>query len=112
MANEQEKSKVYVLATMTLKDAADADKVVELVKSGVETTSSKNESFIRDRVFKSVDGKTIVNYSEWTGGLETMQANHQKNEQNPDYKKQIAEVEKYATFAPMVYTLVFEHEAG
>ena len=109
MINESEK--VYVLATMTLKNAADADKVVELVKSGIQTTSSKNEGFVRSRVFKSADGQTVVNYSEWTGGLAAMGANHQKNEQNPEYTRQIAEVEQYATFAPMAYTLAFEYKA-
>lgn len=105
-----DQAKVYSFATITLKNPADADQVLEMIKTGVVTTSSKNAGFVAGKIFKSADGKTIVNYSEWTGGLEQMQANHQRNEQNPDYQRQIQAIEKLATFAPMAYTLVFTTE--
>lgn len=102
-------STVYALNTFTLKDPRDVDTVVELIKKGVLTTSSKNPGYLSDKVFKSADNKVIVNMSEWSGGISQIASNHQGNEANPSYTAQMEEVGQYASFAAMAYSLVFEH---
>ena len=102
-------STIYALNTFTLKDPKDVDTVVELIKKGVLSTSSKNPGYLSDKVFKSADHKVIVNMSEWSGGLSQIASNHQGNEANPSYTAQMEEVGQYANFAAMAYSLVFEH---
>ena len=101
--------RVFALNVFTLKDPNNVDIVVELVKKGVLTTSSKNPGYLSDNVFKSADGKTIINMSTWSGGLPQIASNHQRNEANPDYQAQMEEVGIYTDFTAMAYTLVFEH---
>ena len=104
-------STVYALNTFTLKDPKDVDTVVELIKKGVLTTSSKNPGYLSDKIFKGADSKVVVNMSEWSGGLSQLASNHQGNEANPVYNAEMDEVGQYATFAVMAYTLVFEHSS-
>ena len=102
-------NKIFAVSTFTLKEGASVDALVEVIKTGITNTSSKNEGFAASSVYTSVDGKTVVNFSEWDGDINLFMANHQKNEGNPAYKNSMAEVEKLATFAPMAYFKVFEH---
>ena len=81
--------RVFDLNVFTLKDPNNVDIVVELVKKGVLTTSSKNPGYLSDNVFKSADGKTIINMSTWSGGLPQIASNHQRNEANPDYQAEM-----------------------
>jgi hypothetical protein len=103
-------TKIFAISTFTLKEGATIEPLVKIIKDGITDTSSKNDGFVASSVYTSADGKTVVNFSEWDGDINLFMANHQKNESNSDYKNQIAEVEKLATFAPMAYFKVFEYE--
>lgn len=100
---------VTVINAFTLHHPADADRVVGLIREGVETTSSKNPGFVSDRVYRGIDGKVVLNVSTWRGGLATLQQNHAANEASPVYREQLAEVGRYADSQATVYTLAFEH---
>jgi hypothetical protein len=103
-------NKIFAITTFTLKEGASMDELVEVIKTGIITTASENDGFFTSAVLASADGKTAVNFSEWNGDVNLFMANHQKNEANPEYKRQIEQVEKLATFAPMAYFKVFEHK--
>lgn len=105
---------VYATNTFTLKDPADAGAVVEFIRRGVETISSKNPGFISDVVLVSADGTSVMNLSLWSGGLRQLGANHEQNEHNPDYERQMAEVGRLAEVTGGAYTIAFTHgqEAG
>lgn len=102
---------IYVTNTFTLHDPADADGLIDLVKAGIVSTSSKNPGYVSDTVLRAADGKSVVNLSVWSGGLEQLGANHAANEANPDYGRQMADVGALADIQPMAYTVAFRHEA-
>jgi steroid delta-isomerase-like uncharacterized protein len=96
----------------TLKNSAEIDRLIGLIRSGVETTSSHNKGYLGDTILRSLDGKTVMNLSSWEGGVAQLMANHAGNEANPSYGEQMAEISKIADFAPSAYTSVWSHNGG
>lgn len=100
---------VYATNLFTLNDSAKIDTVLEMIRSGIETTSSKNPGYVSDTVYRAVDSKSVLNFSTWSGGVEQLMANHSANESNPDYGRQIRALGEYAEFTSNAYTIAFEH---
>jgi steroid delta-isomerase-like uncharacterized protein len=110
---ESSSETLYVTNTFTLKNPADAERVIGLIKAGVERTSSKNPGYVSDVVYRSIDGKTVLNASTWRGGVPQLMANHAANEKNPDYAAAMAEIARYADMVPAPpYETAFRHGAA
>jgi steroid delta-isomerase-like uncharacterized protein len=103
---------IHATNIFTLKDTGNIDRLVDLIQSGVNTTSSRNPGYQGDTILRSVDGKTVLNLSSWKGGVQQLMQNHQANETNPRYGEQMAEIAKIADFAPSAYTDVWSHNGG
>ncbi len=100
---------IYAGNVFTLKDPADVDTLIGMIRQGIETTSSKNPGYVADTVYRSVDGKTVLNFSTWSGGVEQLIANHAANEANRDYGRQMATIGEHADFASNAYFAAFRH---
>ena len=81
------------------------NEVVAAVEHGVRTILSQSEGFITNRIYRSTNGDAVLNMTEWTC-LEVVKTNHEKNEQNPEFKRQMAAVEPIAKSAPNAYKRV------
>lgn len=103
-------NKIFAITTFTLKQDSSLGELMKLIQEGIKTTSSENEGFYSSSVLTSADGKTVVNFSEWNGDINLLGQNHQKNEANPDYIKQIEKIKKIANFEPMAYFKAFEYK--
>ena len=101
--------RVYATNLFTLKDPSRIDDLVAMIRKGVESTSSKNPGYIADTVYRSVDGKSVLNFSTWSGGVERLMANHAANEANPNYGRQMQAIGEYADAVGGAYTAVFQH---
>jgi steroid delta-isomerase-like uncharacterized protein len=100
---------IYATNLFTLKDPSRIDDVVEMVRRGVESTSSKNPGYIADTVYRSVDGKSVLNFSTWSGGVEQMTANHAANQANVAYGRQMQAIGEFAETTGGAYTAAFQH---
>jgi steroid delta-isomerase-like uncharacterized protein len=88
------------------------DQLADLVVSGVTSTASKNPGFVRGAVLKSIDGQTVANISQWTGGVAQLTANHQANENSESYRQQMEVIAKIGTQEPHGYTVIFTTKAS
>jgi steroid delta-isomerase-like uncharacterized protein len=103
---------IHAMNVFTLNETGHIDHMIDLIKSGVETTSSHSPGYLGDTVLRSVDGKTALNLSSWQGGVQQLMENHQANEANPRYGEQMEELNKIADFAPSAYAVVWSHNGG
>ena len=92
---------VNVLTT----EPANADVVVEMVREGVAAILSRRDGFLRNRIYRAVEGDAVLNLTEWAS-LDDVKANHAANEADPDYVRQMEAVDAIATSAPIVYRRV------
>lgn len=81
------------------------DAVVESAERGVATILSKREGFIANRIYRSTRGDAVLNMTDWTD-LEVVKSNHEANEQDPEFKRQMAAVDLIASSVPNVYVRV------
>ncbi len=109
---DQVADRVYATNVFTPKNPEQIDHLIELIRTGVETTSSRNPGYLGDTILRAVDGKSVMNVSSWAGGVEQLMANHQANEANPHYGQQMAAIMEIAEFAPGAYTAVYSHNGG
>jgi len=83
------------------------DELADKVVAGVKSRSSKNPGFSHGAVLKAVGGTTVANISQWTGGFAQLTANHQANEADADYQRQIAVITQMGTMVPQAYEVIF-----
>jgi steroid delta-isomerase-like uncharacterized protein len=104
--------RAYVANIFTLKPGADLDTLLQRMRHGIETTSSKNPGYLGDTILQSVDGTQVINFSAWSGGLAQLAANNHADAQDPVYVEQMASVTELADMAPMVYTVAYRNGAA
>ena len=92
---------VFNLFTLQPGHESEQPHLLDLVRKGANGTGSQNPGFVSSRLFKSLDGKYVVNHSQWTGGPPQLAANHKHNEQNPAYQAEMAEIGQLAQMLPV-----------
>lgn len=94
---------VDVFNVFTLRPGQESQQqaLLDLVQKGARGTASQNPGFVSSQVYRSVDGKAVVNHSQWTGGPQQLAANHAHNEANPDYQAQMTEIGQLAEMQPV-----------
>jgi heme-degrading monooxygenase HmoA len=101
----QSSSELATLINLFVVEPNNQDKLIEMLKEGIETFISKQPGYVAAGLHKGMDGRHAVVYSQWrsSADIETLL----KNPQASDYFQHIRAM---AQIDPIVYEVSYVHK--
>jgi heme-degrading monooxygenase HmoA len=81
------------------------DELVDLLRSATENVMSKQPGYLSARIHRGLDGRKVAVYARWRS-----REDFQALAGNPDAAAHMRRARAIASFEPVLYEVVFNHE--